>query len=219
MKKWMTVLVALMLALSMVTASAAGVPSKGTGDTSSIVEIAAVSGEALPDDFVIEIVPDKIMTIDMIKDMRDFVKEGNIIDYYAPEVQNDILNHLNANKANTEVLTLDDMKDWVANEIVTLEARNYKPSIGDVTVTFEFATPYAEGQRVVAVLDCFNGQRVEVEPDVFEFVSEKIVLDAEVMKPVDGKGRVAVTFPGDVIVKMEDSVANGLTILSEPMAD
>ncbi|MBO4299524.1 MAG: hypothetical protein J5998_12095 [Clostridia bacterium] len=217
MKKWMTVLVAVMLVLSMTTAFAAGVPSKTSTTTTTIVGMETVSGDPLPEGFGIEVGPDTAMTIGLIESLGDFVSEGGTpIDFFEPEVQTEILAHLNANKAETEALTLDDLKDWQINEIISVDAKDYDPETGDVIVTFEFATPYQVGQKMVGILDCFNGQRVEVEPNVFEFVSEKIILDAEVKEAVDGKGQVAVTFTKDALVKMQDSVASALSILSEP---
>ena len=213
MKKVLTVLVALMLVLSMTTAFAA-VPSKTT--TPTITGITSATGDPLPDG-TIEVVPDTAMTIEQVEKLYEFVKEGNApIDFFEPEVQNAILAKLNENKPSTEALTLDDLKDWEINEIVSVDATNYDPTTGDVIVSFEFATPYEVGQRMVGVLDCYDGTRTEVEPNVFEFNSEKIILDAEVTEVVDGKAHVDVTFTSDAIVKMQESVANALSIFSEP---
>ena len=224
MKKVLTVLVALMLVLSMTTAFAA-VPSKTT--TPVITGITSATGDPLPDGFTIEVVPDTAMTIEQVEKLYEFVQEGNApIDFFEPEVQNAILAKLNENKPSTEALTLDDLKDWEINEIVSVDATNYDPTAGDVIVSFEFATPYEVGQRMVGVLDCYDGTRTEVEPNVFEFNSEKIILNAEVVEVVDEKdangnvvgkkSHVDVTFTADAIVKMQESVANALSIFSEP---
>ncbi|MBQ8953635.1 MAG: hypothetical protein IJ048_05930 [Clostridia bacterium] len=215
MKKVLTVLVALMLVLSMTTAFAA-VPSKTTNPT--IVDITTVSGDPLPEGFTITTVGDTTMTIEQVEKLYEFVKEGNApIDFFEPEVQNAILAKLNENKPSTEALTLDDLRDWEINEIVSVDATNYDPAAGDIVVTFEFATPYQLDQRMVGILDCYDGTRTEVEPNVFEFNSEKIVLGAEVKESEDDKSLVDVTFTADAIVKMQESVANALSIFSEPM--
>ena len=218
MKKWMTILVAVMLVLSMTTAFAAGVPSKTSTTTTTIVGMTSVTGDPLPEGFEIKIGEDTQMTTGLIEEMTEFVKGGSsVIDFFDPEVQEEILKHLNDNKPDTEALTLDDLKPWQIYEIVSVDAINYEEGMGDVIVTFEFATPYTMGQRMVGILDTFSGERVEVEPNVFEFVSEKTVLDAEVTEVVDGKAHVAVTFTEESIKKMEDAVASALSIFSEPM--
>ncbi|MBR3504887.1 MAG: hypothetical protein IKO07_11700 [Clostridia bacterium] len=205
----------------MTTAFAAGVPSKTTTTTTTISTIAGASGQTLPDKFGLTVVPDTAMTADVIEDMYEFVSEGGtLIDYFEPEVQNDILAHLNANKPATEALTLDDLKDYEINEVVSVDAVNYEEGMDDVVVNFDFATPYEPGQKLIAILDCFNGERVEVAPNEFEWVSDKYILDAEVVEvEVDGKteNQVAVTFTEEALRAMNDSVANTLSILSEPL--
>lgn len=214
MKKWMTILVAVMLVLSMTTAFAASVPSKTTTDTTTVVGITSVTGDPLPEGFEVVTVPDTAMTVDLIDNLVEHVKEGNdVIDFFEPEIQNEILNHLNANKPATEAMTLDDLRGWQIYEIVSIDAINADEETGDVIVTFEFATPYFVGQKMVGIMDNFNGERVEVEPNVFEFVSEKTVLDAEVVND----SQVAVTFPAEAIAKIKDSVASTLSIFSEPI--
>ena len=218
MKKWMTILVAVMLVLSMTTAFAAGVPSKTTTDTTTIVGITSATGAQLPEGFEVQIVPDTAMTVDLIDKLVDHTKAGNdVIDFFDPEIQNEILNHLNANKPATEALTLDDLRPWQIYEIVSIDAVNAEDDMSDVIVTFQFATPYKMDQRMVGIMDNFNGERVEVEPNVFEFVSEKTVLDAEVTAVTEEGSQVAVTFPAEAIMKIQDSVASTLSIFSEPL--
>ena len=229
MKKWISILVAVMLVLSMTAAFAAEVPSKTTTGTSQVVAMETVSGSTLPTGFAVETVPDTAMTAELIENVYEFVqKEGNApIDYFEPEVQDEILAHLNANVPATEVMTKNDLKTWVIYEITSVDAINYDESMGDVIIYFDFATPYELDQKMIGILDCFSGERVEVQPNVYEFVSEKFILDSKVveLEVEDENGvkktekKVAVTFTKDAILKMQDSVASTLSIFSEPLKE
>ncbi len=221
MKKLLSVLVALMLVLSM-TAFAEGVPSKTTSDLAEITEIETETDAEVSDDFVIEVVEDTIMTAEEVENLYEAVVEEDMapINYFDEEVQAAILESLNENVPETEALVLDDLKDWEINEFCSIDAENYDPTYGDVTAVFEFATPYEVGQKLIALLALYDGTRTEVEPNVFRFNAEWIPLDAEVIETVTEDGettsRVAVTFPVEVMTKMEDSVASSIAILSEP---
>jgi len=222
MKKLLSVFVALILVLSMATAFAA--PSKTTSDLTEVVALKSATGAALADTFAIKTAADTTMTLEEVEKLFKFVNdEKNApIDFYPPEVQAKILEIVNENAPAAEVLVLDDLKTWEINEFVSVDAEGYDPAYGDVVATFEFATPYEIGQRMVAMVACYDGTRTEVEPNVFEFNAEWLPLKAEVVESVTVNGettsRVDITFDQESIEKMQDGVANALAILSAPAA-
>ncbi|MBO4883897.1 MAG: hypothetical protein J5602_01165 [Clostridia bacterium] len=221
MKKWMSVLVAIMLVLSMTTAFAADVPSKTTSDLADVVAIETSTDVAVAPDFVVEVVDDTTMTLEEVDELFEYVaEEGNApIDYFDEDVQAAILESLNENLPATSALVLDDLKNWEINEFLTIDSTGYDPKYGDVTVTFEFATPYQVGQKVVGLLACYDGTRTEVAPNQFKFNAEWLVLDAEVIEADETSSKVNVTFTKDDFEKMTHSVSTALAILSEPIKE
>ncbi len=196
MKKLTSILLVLALALTAATAFAA-TPSKTTANTSRVVSV-----EPSADGFVVFVDEDVEEVLAEIAQLFEAVNVNNMapIEYFPEEVQ-------------TAVAALlpegFDLKTLELNEFVTLDQSGYKDDMGDVKALFEFATPYAVGQKLVALMGFYSGEK-NVED---KFVAKWVVLQAEVQED----GLVAVYIPADVMTKMVSSKAVALAMLSEPV--
>ena len=104
-----------------------------------------------------------------------------------------------------------DLKTLELNEFVTVDQSGYTDAIGDVTAYFEFATPYALGQKLVMLLGFYSGEKDAQD----NYEVEWVALAAEVQED----GLVAVTIPAECMVKMQTSKAVAAAVLSEPVAE
>jgi len=226
MKKWLSILVAVLLALSSVSALAVGVPSKTTRP--EIVGIVGADGTELPEDFIIAVSEkDSIMTEQEVEKMYEHSngdEKDPIITYFPGNVQDAIVAKVRE-LAGDDKLTVDDLKDWVINEIFSVDVADYDEAFGDVVVSFEFTTPYEMDQKMVALLGTYDGSRTEVAPNEFEFNVEWFVLDAEVVETIideendETKSVINVTFTQESIESMMKAVANTVAIMSEPVEE
>lgn len=99
------------------------------------------------------------------------------------------------------------MDSLVAYEILSVDCVNYKHTYGDVLVRFSFATPFKDGQTIVAMLGLERENRTNTDGYELDWVA----LRAEVKD-----GYVDITFPQVSLEVMEEHPAL-LAVLSEPL--
>ena len=100
-----------------------------------------------------------------------------------------------------------DMDSLVTYEILSVDCVNYKHTYGDVLVRFSFATPFKDGQTIVAMLGLERENRTNTDGYELDWVA----LRAEVKD-----GYVDITFPQVSLEVMEEHPAL-LAVLSEPL--
>jgi len=220
MKKWMTVLVAMMMVLSMTVAYAA--PSKTTSDMTQVVEMTSSTGAVVAEDFVLAVAEDSEAVAEEIAKIFVFVNgtEGEAAEAQAPvayfpvEVQEEIGAALVALVEGTEEEVID-LSKLELNEFVAIDTENYNAEYGDLTANLQFATVYEVDQKVVGVVGIYSGEKDANG----EYVVEWNVAAAEVVEiTVDGKTETAVqmTFTQELLEKMETAATVAMAILSEP---
>ena len=198
MKKFMCVLLTMALALTAVTAFAA-TPSKTTANTTRVVRNSAEGQGVLV--FVTEDAEEVLAEI--AKVFTAVNTDGMApIEYFPEDVQ-----------AAVAALLPEgfDLKTLELNEFVTVDQSGYTDALGDVTAYFEFATPYAVGQKLVMLLGFYSGEKDAQD----NYEVEWVALAAEVQED----GLVAVTIPAECMVKMQTSKAVAAAVLSEPVAE
>jgi len=195
MKKWTAMIVTLVL-LAVIGLASATVPSISTGDTTQGGGSTASTGVAIEEGFVLEPTDTPETIQNEIQQMFDFVNgtdpQQPAAQYFSDEVQQMIAEKL------PETVAADNL---VVNEIVPLVMANYDSAYGDVTTEFTFATEYVEGETVVVLLGL-----IDVDGNI-----EWVAVDAVA---VEGGG-LAVTFPQDVLLQMEQATDIMMVVLSE----
>jgi len=215
MKKWLSALLAVVLLFSAV-AMAAPVKSKTSSDLTKITSITA-GGEDVTSMGYIFVTEDSVMALDELDKIIETVnvQKKAPIEHFDAATQQAMLDLVRT--TNPEVETL---ADWNLNEFVSLGvAPEYSAEVGDLVVTFEFATPYKVGQKVTAVVGTFDGTRTEVAEGKYEYNVNWTPLEGEVVAAAADNSQVAVKFPTDTILEMQGSVANVMAVLAEPVAD
>ena len=215
MKKWLSALLAVVLLFSAV-AMAAPVKSKTSSDLTKITSITA-GGEDVTSMGYIFVTEDSVMALDELDKIIETVnvQKKAPIEHFDAATQQAMLDLVRT--TNPEVETL---ADWNLNEFVSLGvAPEYSAEVGDLVVTFEFATPYKVGQKVTAVVGTFDGTRTEVAEGKYEYNVNWTPLEGQVVAAAADNSQVAVKFPTDTILEMQGSVANVMAVLAEPVAD
>ncbi len=200
MKKRVVLALALVLALSAATTSAA-VPSKTTSDMTRVVALVSANGAEISGGFALTIVKGGEEIAAEIDKIIDFVvnQGGSPIDCFGDA----------AALAVAALLPQDfDLSALELNEFVGVMAAGYDSASGDAIATFNFITKYAQGQALVALLGLYSG---EVDGEGNSIV-EWVALHAE----GQADGGVAITFPSDILVRLQAAPAAALAILSEP---
>lgn len=191
MKKWMSILVAALLVFSM-TAYAA-VPSKTTTNATTVVTVESATGIEVAPEFSIAVTEDAEAVTAEITKIFTFVTEGNAaIAYFPVEVAEKI-----AEKINDVTIPLATLE---INEFVTIDETAYTESYGDMKVAFSFTTVYETSQKLAALVGIYT------EDGTVEWV----VVDAA----ANEDGTVAVTFPADVMQKIQGAASVSLAIVS-----
>lgn len=197
MKKWMSILVAALLVFSM-TAYAA-VPSKTTTNAATVVSAESATGVEVAPEFSVAVTEDAEAVTAEITKIFNFVTEGNApVAYFPTEVIEKIAEKI-ADVA-IPVATLE------INEFVTIDETAYTESYGDMKVSFSFTTVYKPSQKLVALVGIFTG---EVDANG-EAVVEWIAVDAA----ANEDGTVAVSFPAEVMLKIQSADSVSLAIVS-----
>ena len=122
-------------------------PSKSAEDTTRIVETTDTYGEAVPNDFELEIVPET----DIIR------RELELLGQYVAQDGNKALSWLPEEDQNrVRYLLGSDADSLIVSDYVSLVSLDFLPTNGDAVATLSFATPYEEGQTIVTALGVPN---------------------------------------------------------------
>lgn len=173
MKKTLAIILTLLMAgLMMVPAMAEAVPSKTTGDMTTVT-VERTTGVTPAADFVVEVVekPALVTTI-----TAALSAAATAVDYFGAD----------AKAAVEAAMPGADVSKIVVNEIVPVKVVAYNESYRDVKAIFTFATEYAAGASVTAMVGIVNGANVTW-----------YAQEAEVVN-----GAVSVTFTADVLKLM-----------------
>lgn len=196
MKKFSFLLVLVLMVFAMSAALAEAVPSKDADDMTSVDQIVAADGVEVPEDFEVVIAePSEEVgaEMDQISDWLA-MEDAKVMDYFAEDVAAQVGQKLPEGVAAA---------DLMAYEVIPMETNNYDETIGDVTVVLTVATPYADGQPIVALLGL----------PAADGTMQWTALDAAVVN-----GKVEVTVPANLLAAMENEQAM-IVLLSTPVAE
>ena len=174
-------------------------PSKTAEDTVTVQDPVGESGTKLPEDFKVRHVVETEAINKEVAEMRSHrAEKKTFISFYPLTAQRE-----------AQLLLPDgfDMDSLVAYEILSVDCVNYKHTYGDVLVRFSFATPFKDGQTIVAMLGLERENRTNTDGYELDWVA----LRAEVKD-----GYVDITFPQVSLEVMEEHPAL-LAVLSEPL--
>ncbi len=189
------------------------VRSKTTTDGNQVVSVESVTGEAVPDIFVVEIMEDTEPVKKEIEKLYNFVNDPvktepvAPIEYFEEDVQQKVLKQL----VDIGMLEDYDMTQLELNEFVTIHEIGYKESYGDVVAKFKFVTEYQTGQKLVSLIGFYNGEQDEDG----NYVVKWEVAPTEVLED----GMVAVTLIQQQMLRFHESATIALAVLSEPMPE
>ena len=171
MKKWMSVLIVLVLAFTGVVGYAA-VPSKTTTDISKVEAMESSNGVALSDDFAIVVVEDKAPVVKELEKLFDFVNTmGSAPVAYFPAAVQDMIQA----KVEESLPAGYDIKSLELNEFVSINEMGYEESYGDVTVSCAFATEYSVDQKLFALVGIYSGAMDQAG----EYLVDWVVMEAQ----------------------------------------
>ena len=174
-------------------------PSKTAEDTVAVQDPVGESGTKLPEDFKVSHVVETEAINKEVAEMRSQrAEKKTFISFYPLTAQRE-----------AQLLLPDgfDMDSLVTYEILSVDCVNYKHTYGDVLVRFSFATPFKDGQTIVAMLGLERENRTNTDGYELDWVA----LRAEVKD-----GYVDITFPQVSLEVMEEHPAL-LAVLSEPL--
>jgi hypothetical protein len=191
-------LVAMILSVT-APAFASSVPSRTTQDLAEVVSFAADDGTALATDFVIELLEDTESARKALTLLTDFVTgQGLAPARFFPEKVQEALRLLLPEGANLD--------EFVIEEFSPFDVQNYVELYGDVTATFQFATPYKDGQALVALIGLVTGTDEQGNP-VIEWIPAKAEAEG---------GFVKVHYPKALLIRLNTQEAI-IAILSEKL--
>ena len=171
-----------------------------------MVKTVARNGQALPDDFKIEIVPETEPIRREITLLRQFVTEQEqpALNWLPEEDQNRVRYLLGV-----------DGEALIVSDYVPLITEDFRPTDGDAVGTLSFATPYSEGQTIVTAL----GIPDENADNADETQTGKTQMKWSVQPAIVRKGGVVdVVF--DQLALIDMGTETGLLLmLSEPAAE
>ncbi len=201
MKKFVSVLLAMMLVLTACAAMAEEgtmrpVPSKTCADVCRVGGVYALDGTEIDADFMINIVD---MTEPMVEEFGNIWQTlqtagKTLVDHFPVELQEQMAEYLPENY---------DMSNLVAYEIHGMETVNYKEAYGDVVALVDLAVTYEPG-TVMTVLAGFP-----TAEGGMEWFCQKAEATEE---------GVEVTFTKDLLIRMENEPAM-VVWASEPVAE
>lgn len=183
MSRKLTTLVLILMLLTTGVVYAVG-PSKQTGDM-TVTHVVAVPGVTVSPNFGVDTKGETEFSKTIFKELTNI----KVVDYFPQETLSQLPVGMDAGKLEI-------------NEFMPLVVDNYDAAYGDMTIAFEFPTPYTPGQAVVAMVGLNDGSAVEW-----------VVLSCE----VQADGSVAITFPADVMEQVTSGDAV-LMILNETAA-
>lgn len=145
MKKFVSLLLAAMMALTCTLALAEGTPSKTVEDITTVVSTTENNGKAV----IIVVEPSEVEQA-YIDEMTAALENGSApIDLFDEETA----------AAIAEVV--GDTSALEINEIIPIDVMDYTVEDGFVTATFQTITPYSPDQTLVAVITFINGEETE----------------------------------------------------------
>ena len=154
MKKLLCLVLALLCIASFALADS--VPSKSTADMVSV----QVQGNIPADSgFVLTPVVDSItyqVAVEACQNQIEKLAASASVEAYFGEVKDGDGNVISLK----EILGTDTLN---VNEFMPVVVENYEESYGDVTATFQFSTPYAQGEEVLVLVGVINALTGEVE--------------------------------------------------------
>ncbi len=120
-------------------------PSIGIENTVEVISVTTISGFEDARTFELAIVRETSEQVQELNSLREYVMEEgrSVVSWFPKQVQNEI------------DLLLDDSVDidaLVIYDYLSIYSIDYTDTFGDVLVTFSFATPYQEGDKIVTVL-------------------------------------------------------------------
>jgi hypothetical protein len=200
MKKVFVGLLTVLIAMSSITAFAASVPSRTTQDLASVVSYASDSGVELDADFIIRLLAETDLADSALAQLADFVANQNLapIRFFDEAIRRDVATLLPEGT---------DLDKFVILEFSPLIVENYREPYGDVTATFQFATPYEDGTSMVALIGLVTGTDEQGNP-----VVQWTPIHAEA-----ADGFVKAHFPGALLLQLDRADAM-IAILSETQA-
>lgn len=208
MKKWLTMLMAMLMMLTVVSAYAA-VPSKTTADMTQTQDVTSASGAELPDTVVVEVVKNDEKVEAEIAELYTFVNNPAAskapIEYFPVEVQMNVQEHLTAMGVPEDY----DIKQMEINEFVAIDEFGYEEQYGDIVARFSFATKYAKGTKLVGLLGIY-GNEMDANGN---YLVEWMVVEAEALED----GSVALVLPQELMLRIQAASSTALAVLNEPM--
>ena len=181
MNKLRTGLALTLVVLSIASlALASSVPSKTTSDLVKPVGIVSATGEAVPVTITLPSAEQSQAATEELAAIATFMQKpgATLVSYFDAAVQQEM----------TALLPEGfDTSKLVMNEFVPLALGDYKAEYGDLVISFEFATEYADGEAIVAMVGIKEGSLITWYPQ------KAAVVD----------GIVQITFTQDVLEKMQ----------------
>lgn len=191
-RKIWALLIALVLCLN--TAAALAGPSITTWNMSTVEELTTTTGVTLSDAFIIYVTRPTLPWHNDYTAIRNLVNGGkNPIDFFS-KLEKEVAGKL---PAGTDLQTL------TMNEFVPISSVDYKEEYKDVVCDFIFATPYVDGQTIVALAAVYD---LDLESD--DWSAEWFVFGTSV-----SAGQVHVNFSQEFLQKLEKGHGS-LAILS-----
>lgn len=200
MKKAILCALVILMGMASVQGLATSVPSKTTQDLAAVVSFALDNGAALPEGFIIRLLEETESADKVLKQLADFVAGQELAParFFSEAVQN----------ALTLLLPEGmDLDQFVIDEFAPMSVEGYQESYGDVTVSLRFATEYAEGQEMAALVGVVTGTDDQGNP----------VIDWTPVQAEPEEGLVTVHFPQSLLTKLNGQDAM-IAILSKDPA-
>ena len=190
MKKFVSVILALVLCMS-ACAMAASVPSKNTGDMTTV----SVASDNIPADSGFAFVPVTEESGEeyasnyeaCTKEIEKMKNSASIEEYFGEVVDKD------GNVISlTDILGVDVLNVY---EMMPVIVENYDVSYGDVTFDFQFKTPYSEGEKVLVLIGIEDAITGAIAWTAFEGVG------------TGENGAIEVTFNADTMEAIQNNMA------------
>lgn len=188
-KKAIAILLATICLFSLTVAASAAAPSKTTNDLSTVVGFVG-NGTVSTENLIVSLALEIPAVTAQIQKLQEYIDTGALPASFFGE---DALEKIKVKLP--EGITVEQL---AVNELVTAYVKNYEEGMGDVIVSFTFATQYQDDQTLVAVIGVFDA-----DGNVTWYVLDTKVED----------GLVLITFPVDVL-KILNGQAFALAILS-----
>lgn len=225
MKKFVSILVAMIMILSATAMADVAVPSKTTTDNTVVGKVESSTGVVIEESFAITVTPDAAPVAQEITKLFKAVTEEKKapVAFFPEETKKQIVETLVAKLANIDIETVKtsenldtmaagienfpDLEKMEINEFISITPVEYKEEYGDIETNFAFVTEYEVDQQVIVLFGLYTGEVDEQG----EFIVEWVVLDAT----VEEDGTLTVVIPQAEMLKMQDAAHVAMVVLSE----